>query len=422
MGPVTLFDKSFLQSLSLDESVLFDHLFQPIVSPLFFVETLADLAKQRSHSSRTPEEEVRIIADKTPVASGVPCLSHSELCIANLLGHRGPQLGQIPIAGARPVRGADGKAGAVVKRSPEAEAFSRWQHERFQDIERDMAADWRLMLSQLNLPEVARRMRALGITPKTCRTVQEAHGIAASLVHAAHEPEEQLALLAAFTHLPPLLHSEINYRWGNAGFPPLATYAPYAAHVLKVEIFFQIALAANLISADRPSNRADIAYLFYLPFAHVFVSGDRLHRLCTAPFLKSSQDFVWAPDLKRDLGEFNADLMARSSEKDREKGLHRLAPRPLPGSVVDRLWQKHAPGLHSPPMSGEPLSPEAQKKLIEYFNSFHDAATAPEVADLPMEELQSMSIERRVPARKGSWWIVPKKIADEEDAKRSSNG
>lgn len=25
----------------------------------------------------------------------------------------------------------------------------------------------------------------------------------------------------------------------------------------------------------------------------------------------------------------------------------------------------------------------------------------------------------RLPARKGSWWIVPKKIADEEDAKRS---
>lgn len=45
MGPTVLFDKSFLQSLSIDESVLFDHFFIPIVCPMFYVETLADLKK-----------------------------------------------------------------------------------------------------------------------------------------------------------------------------------------------------------------------------------------------------------------------------------------------------------------------------------------------------------------------------------------
>jgi hypothetical protein len=41
-----LFDKSFLQSLSVDESVWFDRHFAPVVCPVFYAETLADLAKE----------------------------------------------------------------------------------------------------------------------------------------------------------------------------------------------------------------------------------------------------------------------------------------------------------------------------------------------------------------------------------------
>jgi hypothetical protein len=48
MGPITLFDKSFIQSLSLDEAVWFDKFFMPVVCPIFFVETLADLGKEES--------------------------------------------------------------------------------------------------------------------------------------------------------------------------------------------------------------------------------------------------------------------------------------------------------------------------------------------------------------------------------------
>jgi len=45
MGPVALFDKSFLQSISADESVWFDHFFLPLICPVFYVETLGNLAK-----------------------------------------------------------------------------------------------------------------------------------------------------------------------------------------------------------------------------------------------------------------------------------------------------------------------------------------------------------------------------------------
>ena len=64
---------------------------------------------------------------------------------------------------------------------------------------------------------------------------------------------------------------------------------------------FHIAIAAHLISPERPSNRTDIAYLFYLPFCMMFVSSDKLHRETANLFLRADQEFVWGLDLKDDL-------------------------------------------------------------------------------------------------------------------------
>ncbi len=416
VGPLALFDKSFLQSLTVDESVWFDHFFLPVISPLFFVETLADLSKrERESASRTPEDLVRIIADKTPVMSGVPCVHHAQLCIANLMGHEAPHFGQVPLAGGRPVKGADGKPGVVFKNSPEAEAFSRWQRGEFDEIERDFASSWRAMLANLNLPNVALRMRALGITPQNCKTIEHAHGIAASLVNTRFQPEKQLALLFYFVNIPEHMWGPIVQRWSDAGFPALVQHASYAAHVLKVELFFQIALAANLISSERASNRADIAYFFYLPFCHIFVSGDKLHRRCAPVLLTKRQDFVWAPDLKADIARINEELSA-IPEAERQMGLHKLAPQPPgdPSGVVASLWRKHAPNSLSPSESQTSVSVEAERKLVEYLKSFTNAPTSPDVATLPSDEFESVAIERLVPAKRGSWWLIPKEVADRE--------
>lgn len=149
MGPITLFDKSFLQSLSVDESVWFDHFFYPNICPLFYVETLADLSKTSLRAGRTAEDEVRIIAEKTPEISGGPCVHHRELCISNLLGYRLSMNGQIPVAGARPVQSAEGHKGIVYDATPEAQAFTRWQHGEFKEVERRFAHGWRERLTNL---------------------------------------------------------------------------------------------------------------------------------------------------------------------------------------------------------------------------------------------------------------------------------
>jgi hypothetical protein len=51
MGPIALFDKSFIQSLSVDESVWFDHFFMPVVCPIFFV------GKINTHFSKLSDAE-----------------------------------------------------------------------------------------------------------------------------------------------------------------------------------------------------------------------------------------------------------------------------------------------------------------------------------------------------------------------------
>lgn len=133
MGPITLFDKSFLQSLSVDESVWFDHFFYPVVSPVFYVETLADLAKEPTEKG-SAEHLVRTVAAKFPEMTGTPCATHLDLCVGNLMGHAVPMNGTIPIEGGRYVKSGN-RQGVVFDQSPAAAAFQRWQKGEFQEIE-----------------------------------------------------------------------------------------------------------------------------------------------------------------------------------------------------------------------------------------------------------------------------------------------
>ncbi|MBW2670632.1 MAG: hypothetical protein JRD87_12255 [Deltaproteobacteria bacterium] len=162
MGPITLFDKSFLQSLNVNDSVLYDNFFRTNISPLFYVETLADLDKD-VRDGRTPEQEVGIIASKFPEMHSSPSVFHIELCLSNLRGDDFPMDGRIVLAGGRPVK-SNGKSGVVFDISPEAEAFSRWQDGEFLKIERKYATAWRAMLRMLNFDEVLRNLNNIGST------------------------------------------------------------------------------------------------------------------------------------------------------------------------------------------------------------------------------------------------------------------
>jgi hypothetical protein len=219
MGPITLFDKSFLQSLSTDEAVWFDHFFMPIVCPVFYVETLGDLAKAPT-DGRSAEAVVKDLANKFPEWAGSPCLSHAEIATNDLLGHHIPLRYQIPRRGGRAVQ-----SGVVFEQTPEEEAFDRWNRGEFAQVERIVAGAWRKALAELDLITVGKEMRAIGFTPKAYATLQDAKDMAEVLVNGTQNPYSRLALACQFFHVPPEYHAGISQAWHTESRKRLPEFA-----------------------------------------------------------------------------------------------------------------------------------------------------------------------------------------------------
>jgi hypothetical protein len=58
VGPIIIFDKSALEMLSIDEACWLNAHYLANITPLFLVETLADLQKKIARGRRTPEQVV----------------------------------------------------------------------------------------------------------------------------------------------------------------------------------------------------------------------------------------------------------------------------------------------------------------------------------------------------------------------------
>jgi hypothetical protein len=426
MGPTILFDKSFLQSLSVDEAVVFDHFFIAVICPMFYVETLADLEKT-VRPGRTPEDEVRIIAQKTPEMNGTPCAHHLDLCGPNVMGQLVPMTGQIPIIGGKAVK-VDGRRGVVFEERPEAEAFRRWQAEEFFEVERRFAKVWRADLMAADTLTIAAGLKAMGVDAQSCKTLQQAKALADEFVATNTLPYDRIKLAVMTLGLPPESEPIIAKEWERAKFQPLVTYAPYAAYVLTAELFFHIALQANLVT---PHDRQDIGYLPYLPFSFLFVSSDKLHRQCAPPFLRGDQNFVWGPELKADLAQI-VERYKALPEEEQEKGMLKFASVPPEGSLVAKLLndfgammeqqeQERLKRLFDEPpaeMPGRDLEPfpKAEPDLLEHLKRFRDAPElSPGEIDFDTQNPDVLSVQRSVHKRRGLFWQLPKDLKEQQE-------
>lgn len=177
MGPIVLFDKSFIEMLSLDEATMFDSLYSSVICPIFYTEVLADLSKEEPRQ-RTVEKIVADVARKTPILHSTPNVSHTTLCMGELLGHR-VEMRRVPaVAGGRAVQQSDGKVGVVYEQSPEAKAFDRWQHQRFYELEHEFASRWREQLNAANHAELAKLAKAALKISASPKTLEDALAIA----------------------------------------------------------------------------------------------------------------------------------------------------------------------------------------------------------------------------------------------------
>jgi hypothetical protein len=130
-------------------------------------------------------------------------------------------------------------------------------------------------------------------------------------------------------------------RWDAHGKPPITTYPPYTAHILLVDLFFTIALGADLVGRERPTNRIDMSYLYYLPFCMVFTSRDKLHQRTAPLFLDEGQIFLHGDELKEDLGKLD-EYYAQLPDEVKQRGVMSFAHYPPTNGafLISKLWDK----------------------------------------------------------------------------------
>jgi len=412
MGPIIIFDKSVLQSLNPDEAMWLDNFYLSNITPLFFIETLADLEKQIGHG-RTPEDVVGNLAYKTPDMSSKPNAHHTTLLEGELLGAGTLDMkyGRPHISGGR-ILELDGKTGVIFEPSPEEEALSRWQKHEFLDLERLRAKAWRRGLSNINLKEnyaFFQKFFPIG-KPKTFGDIKKLVDFHIN----GSDQECALRFGLSLIGLSPQAQEKVLTRWKSCEKPPIRNFAPYFTHVFSVDFFFYTAISADLIRHDRPSHKIDLAYLYYLPFCMVFTSNDKLHADIVPFFLRENQSYVSGAELKADLSKLDA-YYDTFPDEVKKRGVMSFAfyPPDDKSFLITKLWDKHMnPKWREHEVEPRPQpETEASKKLTERMRRLKGEGTpVPDKQYIGAREADEMIIERKVLARKGKWTRFPPEV------------
>jgi hypothetical protein len=402
MGPRLLFDKSFLQSLSLDEAVLLDHFFCAVISPIFYVETLADLEK--TSARRSPDDEVRIISSKIPNTNSAPMLFHPAFAVRELMGTPVLMDGRMFLSGAKTVA-FRGQKGIVQNPGPEHGAFERWQNREFLSPERSFARSWRQKLRRVDLSTLKAGIRAFGFL-QPCTSLEQAHGLALQLVNCRDHQRDLVKLALIALGANPRTERRVLERWNTVNQPALTDFAPYASFILRVEAFFAIAHEYALISYD-PNSRSDITYFHYVPFCNVFVSSDRLQLRTAKFFLRSDQTLVHGPVLKQSLGKLvDRYLALPDEEKDKSLLIYaRTPPIDDPACTVAELWDRHEGRKWRDP------APALSPQLIAALEGLIKEMEAEQVQiedESDLARVSSVQFKRHIPEQRGSFRLVAK--------------
>lgn len=212
----------------------------------------------------------------------------------------------------------------------------RWQDHNFLEIERGLARDWRADLAAHDPERLIGMVKNVLPAERKISNLGQLKEFVDGLCSTTDPNFLSLAL--EFLDLPNAQKRRGLGRWEQAGRPNFDEFFPYIAHVFKVDLVFYLGIHRGFISGERSSHRADMAYLYYLPFGVAFTSGDRLHRMTVPLFLGENQTYLEASELKSALAEIDAHYEALPLEI-KEMGALAFASYPPSGmdNAVTRL-------------------------------------------------------------------------------------
>jgi hypothetical protein len=258
-GPSLIFDKSSLESLNIHEAGLMDNFYMSTITPLFFVECLADLKKQ-IRSGSTPEQLVGSLADRTPDSQGNPNVHHLEI----LKGELSRQFnlttvyGRVAMAHGESVQLGE-KKGIVYRKSKEQEALQRWTRREFLEVERTTAREWRRALTQVDFGTMVKQvMGSLGPW-RTPKTLGDAKQIADTVIDYM-DREWLLRFGLNLLGVSEAAEWVVN-DWVKRRRPPLREHVPYFVFMATINIFFCLVLPTQLLKNVKASHQIDLAYL-----------------------------------------------------------------------------------------------------------------------------------------------------------------
>lgn len=417
MGPVLIFDKSALESLNPDEAAWLDNFYLTNITPLFFIETLSDLEKN-VRNGRTPEEIVGNIANKTPDYGAHINAHHEQLLRAELIGRGVITMdGRPSLSEGQPVV-LGNETGVIFQKTREMEAFQRWQKHDFLDLERTIAKKWRRYLkdaSSGNYSGPAQQVFGSFIKPSSLDELKK------QIDKLIESPEIKNTLVFGLLFLN--INSEDQevtiQRWNQTSKKSLKEFAPYFVHVLSVDLFFRLGTFFGLLSGFPHSEThwIDVAYLYYLPFCHIFVSGDKFHLGVAPYFLRPNQTIVKGEDLKADLAALDKHY-SQYPEDVKERGIVTFAAIPPDDAefLTTQMWDKYMNqkwrDYRSKKFDGtDQIDIEKEKQMVAKIERFaKESIPLNSDAIKSSDEVKQILITRDVYETKGKWKRFPPEV------------
>lgn len=341
MGPYIVLDKSAFQSLSYDELLFLSKHYSIVLTPVLVMEILGDLKKQ--YGERDSGEIVKTLARKIIGIDTFVNVDYRQLCIANLMGHRVP-MQFAPVIHGEELFTEEGEPFNFIDEPAEMKAIRNWKVGNFSKAEMELADQWRLITRSFDLEGFRNTFRKLEFIPKV-KTVEELL-VFLNRTYTKNFKDTNYQKECIFYFLDDLaatdtLKEKVYARWYAKRLPPFYIFAPYAHYCFMLNQIFKLGVIRGLITT-RSTNRVDMEYLFYTPFAMAFSSDDNFHKALWPHVIRPEQFFIPKDELKADLSALKAEWDFLSPvEKQQRDYDYGCRPPQNPISITHRVWDKH---------------------------------------------------------------------------------